>query len=113
MSLPVTWVDGDTPQRALLPLGPSMTQIHGLPLTGETRCLKIRLKPDCAEKVRQWFVNLKAMPGVADVLRAEGVLVESVFLDRTPDGDCLIFYLRAADLKKSKQVYSSSRLPVN
>lgn len=36
-------------------------------------------------------------------LQAEGVTIESAFLDQGPDGDFLIYYMRAHDMKKAME----------
>jgi hypothetical protein len=53
----------------------------------DTHCLKIRLKPDSIERMREWATELRARPDeVLATLRDEGILVESVFLDSTAEG---------------------------
>ena len=50
----------------------------------ETRCLKIKLKPGSMERVKDWAAEIKRRKDEAMVtLEAEGVIVESVFLDST------------------------------
>ena len=62
----------------------------------ETVCLKVRLKPDSIERVREWAAELENRDDeVLATLREEGVVVESAFLDRTSDGDFLIYYMKS------------------
>ena len=50
----------------------------------ETRCVKIKLKPNSVEKVREWAktINERKEEALA-TLRDEGVILEAVFLDKT------------------------------
>jgi len=61
------------------------------------RCVRIRLKPGSLDRVREWAHHIAAHEGEAlDTLRAEGVSIESVFLDTSAEGDFLVYYMRAA-----------------
>jgi Family of unknown function (DUF6176) len=70
----------------------------------ETRCWKIKLKPGSIERVREWArtINLR-MDEALEALRAEGVVLESVFLDRNDQGDFLIGYMKAESFDKAAQ----------
>ena len=75
----------------------------------ETRCVKIRLKPDSIERVREWAQTLnRRMDEALETLRDEGVVVESVFLDRTEEGDFLIYYMKAESFEKSAEAARKS-----
>ncbi len=75
----------------------------------ETRCVKIKLKPDSIERVRQWAQTLNARSDEAlETLRDETVVVESVFLDRTEQGDFLIYYMKAESFEKSAEAIEKS-----
>lgn len=54
----------------------------------ETRCFKIKLKPNSIEKAREWAktINARNQEALA-ALRDESVILETVFLDRTTEGD--------------------------
>jgi Family of unknown function (DUF6176) len=75
----------------------------------ETRCVKIKLKPDSLERVREWAaeINRRADEALA-TLRDEGVVVESVFLDSNSEGDFLIYYMKAESFEKSADVVKKS-----
>ena len=70
----------------------------------ETRCWKIKLKHGSIDLVREWArtINLR-MDEALEALRAEGVVVESVFLDRTEHGDFLIGYMKAESFDKAAE----------
>jgi hypothetical protein len=49
----------------------------------DTTCVKVRLKPGSLDRVRTWAAELdRRGDEVLATLRDEGVIVESVFLDR-------------------------------
>lgn len=48
-----------------------------------------------------------------ETLRNEGVLVESVFLERTPEADFLIYYMRAVDMDRAFRVARESNRPID
>ena len=75
-----------------------------------TKCVKIKLKPDCLDRARAWAAEINARSEEAlATLRDEGVSIESVFLDHTSDGDFLIYYLRAADFDVAQSATGASR----
>jgi hypothetical protein len=75
----------------------------------ETRCVKIRLKPDSIEKVREWAKTLNERKDEAlATLRDESVILEAVFLDRTADGDFLIYLMKAESFEKANAAVEAS-----
>ena len=75
----------------------------------ETTCVKVRLKPGSLDRVRAWAAELnRRSDEVLATLRDERVIVESVFLDQTSDGDFLIYYLKARSLEEARQVVQQS-----
>ena len=64
----------------------------------------MKLKPDSLNRVRVWAAELnRRKDEVLATLRDEQVVVESVFLDRTSDGDFLIYYMRAWNLEDASR----------
>jgi hypothetical protein len=75
----------------------------------ETRCVKIRLKPNSIEKAREWAQTIKARKEEAlATLRDEGVILETVFLDRTAEGDFLIYLMKAESFEKANAAVEAS-----
>lgn len=76
----------------------------------ETRCARLRIKPGSLDAVREWArtINSRRSEALA-TLRDESVSVESVFLESTPDGDFLIYYMRGTDLEMSRAVAAQSK----
>ncbi len=75
----------------------------------ETRCFKIKLKPSSIEKVRTWTrtINERQDEALA-TLRDEGVVLETVFLDQTSEGDFLIYVMKAGSFAKAREVLQKS-----
>lgn len=75
----------------------------------ETRCAKIKLKPDSIEKVREWakILNERRDEAIA-TLRDESVIFESIFLDQTDEGDFLIYVMKAESFEKAREAVQKS-----
>ena len=75
----------------------------------ETRCIKIKLKPNSIEKVREWarVINRRKDQALS-TLRDESVVLETVFLDQTDEGDFLIYLIKAESFEKAKDVVQKS-----
>lgn len=75
----------------------------------ETQCVKIKLKPGSLSRVEEWASELKRRSlEVLQTLQDEGVIIESVFLDRTDQGDFLIYYMKAENFEKVREVAERS-----
>ena len=76
----------------------------------EVKCIKIELKPGCLDRVRLWAAEINARSGEAlATLRDEGVVIESVFLDQSGEGDFLIYYMRSLDFAAATKAVKSSQ----
>lgn len=78
-------------------------------MNDETRCVKIKLKPDSIEKVRTWAktINERRDEALA-TLRDEGVILESVFLDQNSEGDFLIYVMKAESFERAMETFEKS-----
>jgi len=75
----------------------------------QTKCVKIKLKPNSLEKVREWAKTLNERKGEALVtLRDESVILETVFLDQSGDGDFLIYLMKAESFERAKETVQNS-----
>jgi hypothetical protein len=76
----------------------------------ETRCVKIKLKPGSLERVREWAKTIHEgrREEALVTLRDETVIVESYFLDSTPEGDYLIAFMKAESFEKSRRAVEKS-----
>jgi hypothetical protein len=80
----------------------------------ETVCVKVRLKEGSIERVREWAAELNRRGAeVRATLSDEGVVVESVFLDRTAHGDFLVYYMKARSLEEARRVVQASQHPID
>lgn len=75
----------------------------------KTRCVKIKLKPNSLEKVSEWAKTINERKDEAlATLRDEGVILETVFLDQTSEGDFLIYVMKAESFEKVKEASEKS-----
>ncbi len=75
----------------------------------ETQCAKIKLRPGSLSQVEEWANELNHRPQeVLQTLRDEGVVIESVFLDSSEQGDFLIYYMKAESFEKARIVAEQS-----
>jgi hypothetical protein len=80
----------------------------------QTKCIKIKLKPDSLEQVREWALTINSRKDEAiETLRREGIIIESVFLDKTSEGDFLIYYVKAKDLEDAKKAFQRSTVAID
>lgn len=75
----------------------------------KTCCLKIKLKPDSIEKLREWakVINERQTEAL-ETLRDESVILETVFLDQTEEGDFLIYLIKAESFAKAREAVQKS-----
>jgi L-rhamnose mutarotase len=80
----------------------------------EVECFKLTLKSDSLPTVREWAARMKnEMTEVRELLKNEGIALESVFLEENEEGAALIYYLRAPDLKKAREASRASKHPLD
>jgi hypothetical protein len=79
----------------------------------ETQLLKIRIRPGMTEKVVAFIQSLKDREGDAiDALRREGMIIESLFLERREEADYLYYYVKSKDLARAYQVNMQATDPL-
>lgn len=75
----------------------------------ETRAVRIKLKPNSGDRVREWAEEIMRRKEEAlETLRDEGVVLECFFLDRRDDGDFLICIMTAADFERTQAAARNS-----
>lgn len=75
----------------------------------ETRCWKIKLKPNSLDRVREWAQTINSRKDEAlATLRDETVIVEAAFLDKTDGGDYLTTFMKAESFEKSGEAAKNS-----
>jgi len=80
----------------------------------QTRCVRIRLKAGNVDRAREWAAEINRRKAESlETLREEGVLVESVFLERTSEDDFLVYYMKAEDFNRANSVSRESMHPID
>ncbi|WP_228840633.1 DUF6176 family protein [Candidatus Protochlamydia phocaeensis] len=79
-----------------------------------TLCIRSKLKKGALPSVREWFRTLKErIHETMATLEQEGVIIESVFLDRIGEDDFLIYYMKAENIEKALEIYKKSTSPID
>jgi hypothetical protein len=80
----------------------------------ETICFRIKLKNGSLDDVRKWFQTLRERPNeVLQSLNDEGVIIESVFLDKQEHNNYLIYYMKAESLTHAREIAMKSVLEID
>ncbi len=76
----------------------------------QTRCTRVKLKPDSVDRVREWArtLNETRRDEAIATLRDETVVLEAVFLDRSAEGDFLIYIMKAESFEQAQQAVATS-----
>lgn len=79
----------------------------------QTQLLKIRIRPGKTEQVVEFLRGLMDRQDESiEALRREGMMVESMFLERRDEADFLYYYVKAKDLAHSTQVNMQATDPL-
>lgn len=79
----------------------------------QTQLLKIRIRPGKTEQVVEFLRSLMDRQDESiEALRREGMMVESMFLERRDEADFLYYYVKAKDLAHSTQVNMQATDPL-
>ena len=80
----------------------------------EIQCLKIRFRRDKIEEAVRWVQSLKErQEEVAELLDAEGIRVESLFIERSGQDVYLYQYVRANSLEQAYEAFMKSQIPIS
>ena len=80
----------------------------------EVQCLKIRFRRDKLEEAVRWVHSLKERrQEVIKLLKAEGIQLESLFLERVGQDVYLYQYVRANSLEEAYEAFMKSQLPIS
>ena len=75
----------------------------------ETQLLKIKIRPGKTEQVVEFIRSLRQREEKSlDVMRREGIVAESIFLERQAEGDYLYYYVKAESLMRSNEINMQS-----
>lgn len=79
----------------------------------ETQLLKIRIRPGKTGQVIEFLRTLQERESqCVDALRREGMVVESMFLERHDEGDYLYYYVKARNLLHANEVNMQATDPL-
>jgi hypothetical protein len=79
----------------------------------ETQLLKIKIRPGKTARVIEFLRSLKSRKDLSlEAMRREGMVVETMFLERRDDGDFLYYYAKARDLTLANQVNMEATDPL-
>jgi hypothetical protein len=80
----------------------------------QAQCVKVPITNGKTQRFVDWMaeVNGRRAEMLAS-MRLEGVWAEAMFLERSPSGDSLVFYMQADDLARAQQVFASSTLAID
>lgn len=80
----------------------------------QAQCVKVPIINGKTQRFVDWMAEVKGRQAeMLASMRTEGVRAEAMFLERTPSGDALVFYMQAEDLAKAQQVFAASTLAID
>jgi hypothetical protein len=79
-----------------------------------TECIRIRMKDGMTDKFVAWAKQVpKRMDEVKISMAEQGVLEEHIFLERSPDGDFIVFYWKVEDPAKASATFQRSKRKID
>ncbi len=79
----------------------------------ETQCIKYPIKPGRRETVVNWIARLEGRSAeVVEAMAEGGLVAEAVFLESSGNGDHILIYTSAQDLKAATETLSDPKLPL-
>src|SRR5262249_48201005 len=80
----------------------------------ESQCMRVRLKVGKTDEFLRWARSFPdRMNEVREALKSEGIITEQIFLERTDEGDSIVFFTKAESLVKANQAFEKSSLPID
>jgi Family of unknown function (DUF6176) len=80
----------------------------------EAQCIKYPIKPGRRETLVNWIARLEdRSEELLEAMAEGGLQAEAVFLEHSVEGDYLLIYTSAPDLKAGMEALARSRLPLN
>ena len=74
-----------------------------------SECMRIRMKRGMTDKFVQWAKQVpKRMDEVKASMMEQGVLEQSIFLERAPDGEFIVLFWKVADPEKARAAFQNS-----
>lgn len=73
-----------------------------------------RIAPGKTERLREWMAEIRSREDEAlETLEREGMHEEAAFLERTDDGDYLVYYMKADDIDEVYESFESSQYDID
>lgn len=80
----------------------------------EVQCLRVQIKPGQTERLVGFLRSVRQREAeVQESLALEGVILESLFIERGGEHDYLVFYTRAEDLAAASAAFAASTLALD
>jgi len=80
----------------------------------ESECMRIRLKTGMTDKFLAWAKQLpNRMDEVKIGMHEQGIIAEHIFLERSTEGDFIVFYVKADDLVKTRDIFQRSQRTID
>lgn len=75
----------------------------------QSECIRVRLKHGMTDKFVEWTKQIpNRLDEVKTSMSEQGVLAQSIFLDRSPSGDFIVIYWKVEDLAKARAAFQKS-----
>jgi hypothetical protein len=79
-----------------------------------TRCIRIRLRPGTTERAAEWLRDFEKRRGESLAsMRNSGMVWESAFLDRRPEGDEVLLVQCSRDFDATSRAFLGSTLDID
>ncbi|SIQ69031.1 hypothetical protein SAMN05421858_0094 [Haladaptatus litoreus] len=70
---------------------------------------KQKIEPGKTERLKEWSEEVRERKDEAvETLQNEGMHAESAFIERTDDGDFLVYYMKAEDIHEVYEAFENS-----
>ncbi len=80
----------------------------------QIRCVSVKIKEGCLEDVKAWFRhNQQNKEESLEAFADERRWMECAFIDQIQDDYYIIYFMKADDIVKAREVYRNSTLPAD
>jgi L-rhamnose mutarotase len=80
----------------------------------QSECIRIRLKPGMTDKFVEWAKQVPTrMEEVKASMTEQGVLEQSIFLERAADGDFIVLYWKVVDAERARAIFQNSKRKID
>lgn len=80
----------------------------------QAQCVRIPILPGKTQRFIDWLSSIASRrEEMVAAMRAEGVVAETICIERGQHGDAVIFYMRAHDIAHAQRTAATSALPID